>query len=164
MKELNNWLFFGIGMMGLILQGCGNSTVDNEEKVEEISSSGKLSEIYRNPVSLETPNDTVNVAKMAFEEDFYDFGELIEGDVVHHEYKFTNTGTKPLLISDARSTCGCTIPKWPKSAIAPGKSGVIKVKFDSKNKKNKIEKPITITANTFPADTKIYIRGFVKEK
>ncbi len=163
MKQLNLGLIFCL-LLAIIPQACNNSRAeDDDEKVEEIPS-GKLAEIYRNPISLDTPDDTVNVAKLTFEEAFFDFGEIVEGDVVHHKFKFTNTGVKPLLISNARSTCGCTIPKWPQEVIAPGESNYIDVKFDSKGKHHKISKPITISANTFPPETKIYLRGIVLDK
>ena len=155
------WLGFFTILLSVGLTGCGN-TQEAEERVEVIpTKEGGLADIYRNPISLDTPDDTVNVAKIEFEEDFFDFGRIEEGEVVHHRYKFINAGRKPLLISNARSTCGCTIPKWPETPIAPGESGVIDVRFDSKNKENKINKPITIIANTFPSETKIYLRGFV---
>lgn len=144
---------------------CQNNTADKPEKsIEEIQSESKItnSSIVRNPVSANEPEDTVNVAKMVFEETSFDFGEVDEGDVVTHVYKFTNTGKVPLVISNARSTCGCTVPDWPKEPIAPGDGGEIEVRFNTKNKKNKQQKPVTITANTYPASTKVFLSGFVK--
>jgi hypothetical protein len=82
--------------------------------------------------------------------------------VVEHTFAFTNTGKKPLLISNARSTCGCTVPDWPKEPIMPGKSGVIQVRFNTENKAKEQVKPVTITANTYPATNKVYLQGFVE--
>ena len=163
MKQLSFGLLFCL-LLAILPQACNNASGEEEEKVEEIPTNGKIADIYRNPISLDTPEDTVNVAKLVFEESFFDFGEIPQGEVVYHKFKFKNTGNKPLLISNARSTCGCTIPKWPKEVIEPGTSGVVDVKFDSKGKLNKISKPITISANTFPAETKIYMRGIVLKK
>ena len=82
--------------------------------------------------------------------------------MVEHTFSFTNQGKVPLLITDARSTCGCTVPEWPRQPIAPGQVAEISVRFDTQQKFNQQNKPVTITANTLPAQTTIYLRGFVK--
>lgn len=143
---------------------CQQSPFPKSEKsVEEIKAEGPISnaDIIRNPVSAEGPVDTVNVAKMAFMETFFDFGEVQEGEIVKHTYQFTNAGRVPLIITDARSTCGCTVPTWPKEPIEPGDSGVISVEFNTKSKYREQKKPIIITANTYPARTTVYLEGFV---
>ncbi len=143
-----------------------NSESNDKKMVKEIKQTSKVrnSDIIRNPVTADEPIDTINVAKMDFEEYEYDFGVVLEGRIVEHDYKFKNTGKVPLLITDARSTCGCTVPKYPKKPIAPGDSGVISVAFNSSKKPNNQSKPITITANTYPAQTKLIIKGYVKPK
>ncbi|MBT8220674.1 MAG: DUF1573 domain-containing protein [Bacteroidia bacterium] len=108
-----------------------------------------------------TTTDTINVAKMKFVETTFDFGNIEEGQLVEHNYTFTNTGIAPLTITNARSTCGCTVPEWPKEPIAPGQSGSIEVVFNSRGKKAKQNKPITIIANTHPQQTVVYLRGNV---
>ena len=140
---------------------------NSKDRVESIKLDGDktIADIIRSPVNADDPIDTVNVAKMTFDQAAYDFGFWIkEGAVIKHVYKFTNTGNVPLIISDARSTCGCTVPKWPKQAIEPGKSGQISVRFDSKGKKDRQVKPITITANTYPNQTILQIKGNVIPK
>ena len=112
-------------------------------------------------VTVPTPVDTENVAAMSFVESKFDFGIVDEGDVVKHTYNFTNTGKQPLVITNARSTCGCTVPVWPKEPVAVGESGTIEVSFNTKGKRNKQQKPVTITANTFPAQTVVYLSGEV---
>lgn len=151
----------------LVLGSCQQNRFSQSEKsVQEIKAEGPISnaDIIRNPVTAEGPADTVNVAKMTFEETAFDFGEVTEGAVVKHTYKFVNTGKVPLIISDARSTCGCTVPTWPAEPVAPGESGVIDVQFNTSNKGREQRKPITITANTYPAQTIVYLEGFVKSK
>lgn len=153
-------------LLGL-LSACkeDKATIGNSEKsVEEIKAADKISSIVRNPVSANTPKDTVNVAKIVFETDVFDFGTIDEGDKVNHTFKFKNTGTVNLVITSAKSTCGCTVPKWPKSPIAPGDSGEIDVLFNSKGKKNRISKPIRILANTNPIETLLHVRGTVTPK
>ena len=148
------------------LAACQNNELGSksEKTIQEIQADGDVSSIIRSPVTASDQQDTVNVAQMSFESELYNFGEVLEGDVVKHTFKFTNTGKVPLIINGARSTCGCTVPDWPREPIPPGESGVIGVKFDTKNKKNNQNKPITITANTYPAQTKVYIEGFVIPK
>ncbi len=98
---------------------------------------------------------------MTFAEKSYDFGTIDEGEKVKHVFKFTNTGKEDLVISNARGSCGCTVPNWPKEPIAPGKTGEIEVQFDSKGKKGKRNQSVTITANTEPASTVINLTGEV---
>ena len=108
-----------------------------------------------------TPTDSENVAEMSFNEPKFDFGIVDEGEIVKHTYNFTNTGKEPLVITNAKSTCGCTVPVWPKEPVAVGESGTIEVSFNTKGKRNKQQKPVTITANTFPAQTVVYLSGEV---
>ena len=103
---------------------------------------------------------------MEFEETEYDFGTVTEGDKVKHVYKFKNTGNEPLIISNAKATCGCTVPQWPREPIAPGAGGEIEVVFDTKNK-GKVggqiqTKRVTVTANTDPVNTYVNIKGTVE--
>ena len=147
-----------------VLVGCqGNS---QEKKIEEIRPQEGISvrDIIRNPVSANETLDTTNLAKITFDQTSIDFGEVKEGDVVKRTFNFTNTGKIPLLITAAKSTCGCTVPDWPKEAIAPGKSGKIDVKFNTDDKPNYQSKPISIFANTYPNKTVVYLKGRVKPK
>lgn len=105
--------------------------------------------------------DPATAATISFEENSFDFGTLEEGDKVEHVFKFTNTSDNPLTITNARGSCGCTVPEWPREPIAPGEGGEIKVKFDSKGKKGKQSKTVTITANTDPVNTMLTISSDV---
>lgn len=91
----------------------------------------------------------------------FDFGNVQEGEVVTHTFPFTNTGSEPLIISDAKGSCGCTVPSKPQAPIAPGETGEITVQFNSANKKGKRNQKVTVTANTNPAQTFIYLTGEV---
>lgn len=136
------------------------SAPENDAAAEEL---GPNASIIRSPVDGNRPEvDTSQTARMTFsgETDFY-FGEVNEGTVVRHEFAFTNTGHLPLLITKARSTCGCTVPQYPEAPIPPGETGVISVAFDTKNKFGRQRKPVTITANTYPAATVVYVSGTV---
>ncbi|MBC6995238.1 DUF1573 domain-containing protein [Neolewinella lacunae] len=123
---------------------------------------GPNAAIIRNPVDDGTGvTDTATVARLAFATPEFQFGEVPVGEVVSHDFHFTNTGRVPLLITNARSTCGCTVAAYPETPIAPGDSSVISVNFDTKGKYGRQRKPITITANTYPATTTIYVDGTV---
>ncbi|MEM9885435.1 MAG: DUF1573 domain-containing protein [Bacteroidota bacterium] len=98
---------------------------------------------------------------MTFDEMSYDFGTITAGEKVRHVYTFSNTGNEPLIISNARGSCGCTVPQWPQEAIAPGDEGEIVVEYNSKGKSGNETKTVTITANTEPAVTKLTIKGVV---
>ena len=162
----NKFTFLLLYGLSFALGACSNSNTElkEEKSVQEIMAAPGISnsEIIRSPVSAQAPADTVNVAKMSFEEITFDFGSVREGTLVEHTFNFTNTGKKPLLISNARSTCGCTVPEWPREPIMPGKGGQINVRFNTENKSKDQVKPITITANTYPATNKVYLQGFVE--
>ena len=82
---------------------------------------------------------------MTFNKTTHDFGTINEGDKVTTEFSFTNTGNSDLIIVDARGSCGCTVPKYPKNtAIKPGQSETITVSFDSNNKPGMQQKSVTL--------------------
>ncbi|MEM6318991.1 MAG: DUF1573 domain-containing protein [Bacteroidota bacterium] len=119
--------------------------------------------IIRNPVTADQPLDTINVAKMTFENIRHRYGVVEPGTIVRHTWPFTNTGKAPLIISDVKSTCGCTVPEWPKEPIPVGGTGEITVKFDTEGKEAYQTKPIFITANTHPSKTTLYLMGEVRK-
>jgi len=98
---------------------------------------------------------------ISFEKENFDFGKINQGDKVTHEFKFTNTGKTPLIISDASATCGCTIPEYPKDPVAPGTQAIIKVVFNSAGKVGKQYKVVTITSNANPSTSEVYLTGEV---
>ena len=158
---------FAIFLFSVLLTFTACSTdveKGNEVTAITVDPDKSIAEIIKSPVDANQPVDTVNVAKMTFEETRFNFGSIEEEEVVSHVFKFTNTGKVPLLINDARSTCGCTVPDWPKNPIEPGEGGEIAVRFDSKGKNGRQSKPITITANTYPNQSVLHIDGNVIPK
>lgn len=119
-----------------------------------------------NQATAQTPQQptvpTGPTTTMTFSETEFDFGTVSEGEKVSHVYKFTNTGNEPLILSDAKGSCGCTVPKWPREPIAPGQTSEILVEFNSKNKSGARNQKVTITANTNPPQTFIYLKGQVE--
>jgi hypothetical protein len=82
-----------------------------------------------------------------FMDSLYNFGNIKEGDVVKHAFKFKNTGTAPLLIAKAEASCGCTVPTFSKEPIAPGGEGEIMVEFNSANKSGHQRKNVMVYSN-----------------
>ncbi|GAA4296939.1 DUF1573 domain-containing protein [Nibribacter koreensis] len=92
-----------------------------------------------------------------FAEEKHDFGTIKQGEVVEYTFKFTNNGSKPLMISNVRTTCGCTVPTWPKAPIQPGQSADITARFNSAGKMGKQNKVITIDSNALQGTTQVII-------
>jgi hypothetical protein len=112
---------------------------------------------------------TANVDKatapvMTFAKESHDFGQVNEGDKVVFDFFFTNTGKSALIISNATATCGCTVPEYPKQPLAPGKTGIIHVVFNSTGKSGMQNKIITLTTNTFKGNEELHLVGNVKPK
>ncbi len=101
---------------------------------------------------------------MQFMEEEYNFGTINQGEVVSHTFKFKNTGSEPLIITDAKATCGCTVPKKPNEPIAPGETGELVVEFNSAGKSGAQTKQVTVTANTNPPQSFIRIVSDIKVK
>ena len=101
-------------------------------------------------------------AIIEFEKDVHDYGTIQQNANGTYEFKFKNTGNEPLTISNAKGSCGCTVPEWPKEPIAPGESGVIKVKYDTK-RVGPFGKSVTIQSNATNEPVKtLRIRGTVE--
>ena len=107
-------------------------------------------------VEVENPN----APEISFEQDVIDYGDIEQGSNGVREFKFTNTGKEPLIISSARGSCGCTVPTYPKEPIKPGESSVIKVKYDTK-RIGPINKSVTITSNAKTSIKVLRIKGNV---
>lgn len=95
---------------------------------------------------------------MTFTETEYDFGDINQGDKVEHTFEFKNTGESDLVITNARASCGCTVPEYTKEAIKPGENGTIKVTFNSAGKQGQTLKTVTISCNTANEDEKLTIK------
>lgn len=111
-----------------------------------------------------TAGVAANAPVMKFDKDTHDFGKIAAGGKVTYDFKFTNNGKSPLIITDAVATCGCTKPDWPKNPVRPGESGAIHVVFNSIGKMGLQDKMITITANTLPAQNMVHLIGEVTAK
>ena len=101
-----------------------------------------------------------NAATIDFETEVVDYGTVEKGANGEREFKFTNNGKEPLIITSARGSCGCTVPSWPKEPIAPGESAVIKVKYDTQ-RVGPINKSVTVNSNAKTPVKVLRIKGKV---
>ena len=101
------------------------------------------------------------MAVMSFDKTFHDFGQIAQGTPQQTGFTFTNTGDAPLIITDATSSCGCTIPDYPKNTpIAPGEQGQMVVNFNG-SWQNQVTKTIKVQANTANGSELLKIQAFV---
>lgn len=108
-------------------------------------------------------SDNANAAEITFETDLHDYGTLDYGSDGVYAFKFTNTGKEPLIISDAKGSCGCTVPKWPKEPVLKGQSNYINVSYDTK-RPGPFTKTVTINSNAKTPSKVITIKGMVKSQ
>jgi hypothetical protein len=132
-------LFIGLLAAGMLLTACGQS----------------------NNSTASTSGNATDAPVMKLEKVTHDFGKIKTGDIVTYNFKFTNTGKSPLIITDGYASCGCTKPTWPNTPIKPGDGGMIHVVFDSKGKMGLQDKLVTITANTNPPQNMMHLIGEV---
>ena len=100
-------------------------------------------------------------AKIEFKSETIDYGEIAKGSDGVRVFEFVNMGEAPLVISDVKSSCGCTIPKKPDAPILPGETGEIQMKYDT-NRVGPIRKAITVTSNADTPTKVLKIKGTVK--
>ncbi|HAP01373.1 MAG TPA: DUF1573 domain-containing protein [Bacteroidetes bacterium] len=104
--------------------------------------------------------DNPNAGDFKFTEETWDFQNIPQNKPVTHDFTFTNTGKEPIVITNCQASCGCTVPKWPKEPILPGKSDVISVTYNAAHAGG-FNKSITITSNAKTPTKVIYIKGTV---
>jgi|SRR5690606_1208112 len=103
-----------------------------------------------------------NYPIMSFTKTEHDFGKIKKGTAVEEVFEFTNTGNAPLIITNATSSCGCTVPEYPKNTpIAPGETSSLLVKFNGSGQ-NQVTKTVTVTANTEKGTENLTIKAFVE--
>ena len=142
--------FYSILSLAFITASCGETATKkiNQDNVDATAAQAQAA--------------TSNSPVMTFNKMSHDFGNINEGDVVTTTFSFTNTGKSDLIIVDARGSCGCTVPQYPKNVpIAPGATGEIMVSFDSNNKPSLQQKAVTISANTESGREMLRIKAMV---
>lgn len=145
-----------LALTGLIagsLMSCDVRTKDKiaDGKATAADSSG-MAAVNANPT-------TVQIIDSVF-----DFGKVAEGEVVEFSYRFKNTGSNPLIVSEAKASCGCTVPEKPEAPVMPGETGFIKAKFNSEGRAGMAHKTVTVSSNASPAFPELLLKGEVIAK
>jgi len=123
------------------------------------NSEGTLStDVISNP-NTASGDQKDNLPVIEFEKDIHDFGKLLQGEIATYNFRFTNTGKSDLVITQVQTTCGCTVSKFPRKAIKPGEGDVIKVTFDSGNRKGMQNKMATVVSNCQPNSKVLRIKA-----
>ena len=144
----------------IFLTACGSQVSDLELRVAKLET--EIASMRKGGGSTIVPAGAF--PKFTFEQEEHNFGQIRDGHIVRHTYRYTNSGEAPLIISKATAACGCTVPQWPKQPIPVGGSGEIQVQFDSSNKPGMQNKVVTITANTESKVKKLLIRAQVNPR
>lgn len=149
-------------MMLAFLASCQQGNQDVRDAARQDIATNAVQPQPATPAPAQQPAVPAGpTTSIEFAETTFDFGTVDEGAKVSHTFKFTNTGSEPLIFSNAKGSCGCTVPTWPREPIAVGDTGEITVEFNSKNKKGKRNQKVTLTGNTNPPQTFLYLTGNV---
>jgi len=156
MLFMKKFLIFSSALTFVLFVACQGTTA------KKVNSSTTASSPATPSASSAGTAKTTGVPVMTFDKTSHDFGTINEGDKVTTTFGFTNTGDADLIIVDARGSCGCTVPEYPKNkAIAPGETGSIVVSFDSSNKPGIQQKSVTLSANTASGREMLRIKSSV---
>jgi hypothetical protein len=145
------FLFLFLAMM--LFYGCNPTGQNGEESLS--------TDVVKNPNTANGNPDQGTLPVIQFEETEHDFGQIIEGETVSFSFKFTNAGKTDLIIAEVSSSCGCTVPSYPKTPIRSGETGTIKVAFNSNGRRGYQNKNVVVISNTQPNATVIRIKAQV---
>ncbi len=137
----------------LLLFGCKPGGQSGQETIS--------ADVVNNPNSASGNANKGTLPAIKFDDMEHDFGRVIEGETVSYAFNFKNTGKSDLLIAEVSTSCGCTVPSYPKTPIRAGETGTIKVAFNSNGKRGFQNKNILVVANTQPNTTVIRIKAQV---
>ena len=151
--------FLGLSFILFGLFSCAQKEADSEKK--EATETVPTASIKNNNATAEVVEEGP-LGAFEFEETSFDFGTITAGDVVEHKFSFKNTGEAPIVISETKVSCGCTTPSYTEVPVAPGETGEILVKFNSKNKKGVQNKKVRIKANVPGGEYVISIKTIVE--
>ena len=138
--------FLFSGVILLSVSACKNAGGQKKEITSEDVNIGATASDHQAGQNFEP--------QFRFEVEAHDFGKITQGEKVSWSFRFTNTGGSDLIITEAHGSCGCTIPRYPRDPIPKNGTATVDVTFDSDGKSGKVEKTVTLTANTSP-NTKI---------
>ncbi len=172
-------IFYSVIMLAFLsINACQQKAEKTETEKSEVAANTneekpKTTETAANATPQDTTTKNPNASKVPkakkgeepiiqFVSTSHNFGEIKEGDVVKHAFKFKNIGKTPLVIEEAKPGCGCTVPKWPKEPIPPGGESEIVAEFKTQGQGGgEKTKNITIKSNTTPAETVLTFKAMI---
>ncbi len=143
-------------LISFLFISCKN---DNSNR----DSDDTISSIVNIPIGPDEIIDTSVAAHLSFETTLVDWDTIPNGQTFTHAFKYTNTGKRPALISDVKTSCGCTATTYTTDPVQPGESGKIEVTFNSTGRLGYQKKSINVIGNTYPPRTLLYLQGFVSK-
>jgi len=158
---------FGAFLAFLVALGCSSPTPKREFKSSIVANEENEQQLKESLQSVEAEEQErlKNRSKIQFMKMIHDYGNITADQDYHTTFSFRNTGNKPLLIYDVKTSCGCTVPTWNKKPIAPGAEDYIEVTFHPKEHQIGLEqKTVTVMTNTDPGITVLQIKANVSAK
>jgi Protein of unknown function (DUF1573) len=154
-----------IKYIGLVLGSiCLLQACKDAPKPETVNPNLLPVSTINNPRTVEGATvDINNLGKLVFADSVHDFGKLKQGDVVECDFEYINTGKSAVMITDAKASCGCTVPDYKREPIQPGEKGVMKVKFNSAGKFGEVNKVVTVTTNGNPSVMTVCIQALMNK-
>jgi hypothetical protein len=159
---MKKYLFVSTLALATFMFSC-----NSESSAEEVGAEQTTETTVVEPSTVTEPTVETAVATattiLTVDRMEHDFGKIPDTAPVETSFVITNDGDEPLLITNAQGSCGCTVPEYPKDPIPPGESRDMKVSFNPTGKEGVNNKTVTITANTEPATTIIYVKSDVQK-
>jgi len=149
-----------------VLAAALTASCNNEPPAQKENKDLLSTDLVDNPRTA-AGTDTAALASLAtmdFRDTVFDFGTIREGEVVTHDFEFTNNGKRPLVISSANGSCGCTVADYPSKPVQPGETAKIPVRFSSSGKPGHQEKTVTIVTNSRRGNHYLFMKGEVTPK
>jgi hypothetical protein len=153
---MKKYLFVSAVALSAFMFSCNSETSETEVVDETTVVAPEVNTEEALPTTVVTELTSLSIDRME-----HDFGKIPDTAPVETSFVITNTGDKPLLVTNAQGSCGCTVPEYPKEPLAPGESRDMKISFNPNGKEGVNNKTVTITANTEPATTIINIKSDV---
>ena len=122
------------------------------------------SNLIENPLTVDGLSKNIKVPQLTIYSPIFDFGEVNEGEKLEHTFLIKNTGEANLIISSAKTSCGCTVPKFPQEPILPNQQSEVIVVFNTKGKFGKQNKTVTLLTNTVPRAKVLTIKGYINKQ
>jgi len=148
----------------LLVNGSSKSEVEevaSSKAAPSINSADNANGSLLNNPSLPAINPDAPLTSLKFDQENHDFGQVKQDSKNEFTFRFQNTGDNPLVISNAKGSCGCTVPDYPKEPVAPGEFATIDVVYSPGSQKGNQKKTVTVTANTEPNNTILTIAADV---